>query len=109
MRHLIIPDVHDKTEIVERILNQESFDQLIFLGDFFDDFTTGVREAERTAQRLKTWLDQGICLLGNYDLCYGWGRWNTDYMCSGFTQRPGLPLIHCIARRKSPHSANYHE
>ena len=95
MKHLIIPDVHDKIEIVERILDQESFDQLTFLGDFFDDFTTGVKEAEQTARRVKSWLDQGICLLGNHDLCYGWGRWNAGYMCSGFTQ-PKAKAIHSV-------------
>ena len=95
MRHLIIPDVHDKTEIVERILNQESFDRLIFLGDFFGDFTTGVKEAEQTARRVKAWLDQGVCLLGNHALCYGWGRWNADYRCSGFTQ-PKACAIHSV-------------
>ena len=95
MKHLIIPDVHDKVEIVDRLLDQEAFDQLIFLGDFFDDFTTGVKEAEQTAHRVKAWLDQGICLLGNHDLCYGWGRWNADYMCSGFTQ-PKARAIHSV-------------
>ena len=84
MKYLIIPDVHDKVNLVDRILDQEgSWDQLVFLGDFFDDFSTGAKEARQTAERVKKWLDEAVCLLGNHDVPYGWMR--PEYLCSGNT------------------------
>lgn len=85
MRTLIIPDVHDKITAARRIVDRVPHDRLIFLGDFFDDFPTGVDDARATAQFVKEMLDSGAeLLMGNHDLSYGWGRSDRRYRCSGY-------------------------
>ena len=37
-RTLIISDIHLRWKLVDNIINEESPDEIIFLGDYFDDF-----------------------------------------------------------------------
>jgi hypothetical protein len=87
MRHLIIPDVHDKVERAQYILDHETYDRVVFLGDYFDDFRTGVSDAENTARYVLEWMRRKdtTLLLGNHDYPYGWALWNAQSMCSGWT------------------------
>jgi len=79
MNTIVIPDVHHKIELAERIIALESHDgdrlQIIFLGDYFDDWHDGPLETTITAN----WLlrsakandgHKRIFLLGNHDLPY---------------------------------------
>jgi hypothetical protein len=74
VRTLILGDIHDKIDIAQAILDGETWDRACLLGDYFDDFNTGVKEARRTAQWLKGLLqDERIrALLGNHDMPYLW-------------------------------------
>ena len=38
MKYLILPDVHNRWEKVEKIIKSVKSDKVIFLGDYFDDF-----------------------------------------------------------------------
>ena len=73
MRWLIIPDVHDKIRMANHIIEREPHDQLLLMGDFFDDYRTGVSDAADTAEQVKLWLNapNTTCLLGNHDMSYG--------------------------------------
>jgi len=86
MRWLIIPDIHDKIHKVNRIIEREPHDHLLLLGDFFDDYQTGVTDAAETAKQVKQWLNapNTTCLLGNHDMSYGWGRQNHRLICAGY-------------------------
>lgn len=88
MKHLIIPDIHDKIDRARRIIDREPHDRRAFLGDFFDDFPTGAKAAAKTAAFVKEQLDDEKVdvLLGNHDLSYGWGNAVNDFACSGFTK-----------------------
>src|ERR1035438_5550520 len=86
MRWLILPDIHDKLRRANQIIEREPHDRLLLLGDFFDDFRTGVTDAADTASQVKLWLNDPntSCLLGNHDMSYGWCRQNRRLLCPGY-------------------------
>ena len=86
MRWLILPDIHDNVRRANQIIEREPHDHLLLMGDFFDDFQTGVTDAADTARQLKQWLNapNTTCLLGNHDMSYGWGRQNRRLICPGY-------------------------
>ena len=84
---LIIPDIHNKHEIAEDIINAERPDLTVFLGDYFDDRGDGPKEAAATARWLADSLDHDsdrIHLIGNHDLHYMSD--NKNLRCSGFAE-----------------------
>lgn len=106
LRILIIPDVHQDFDFVNRIFEKEkdSCDQIIFLGDYFDTHKKEGQEVwgfRASCEYLKDLVllsegsDRMIFLLGNHDLKYIWhnnessGRAvkiDAPYYCSGTTE-----------------------
>src|SRR5450759_2047995 len=86
MRWLILPDIHDKLRRATQIIEREPHDRLLLMGDFFDDFRTGVTDAADTANQVKQWLNSPntTCLLGNHDMSYGGCRQNRRLICPGY-------------------------
>jgi len=73
MKLLVIPDIHNKIELAEAIIQQEGdADKCIFLGDLFDNFGDNPDVAVRTAEwvRNRIFDDRFIFLWGNHDLAY---------------------------------------
>jgi hypothetical protein len=103
MKTLVIPDIHQKTKVIEQILAYEkSFDEVVFLGDWFDSFyePPQVSSFMDTCQFLKELLTEHPhknkfkFLVGNHDASYiyynnGFSNENIPeidgYFCSGFT------------------------
>jgi hypothetical protein len=85
MTSLILPDIHHHTERADRIIKAEPVDQIIFLGDYFDDFHDTALTAKNTALWLKDSLTKPnrIHLMGNHDLPYRYC--NPFISCSGYT------------------------
>ena len=81
---IIIPDIHNKHNIAEKIIQKESPDRVIFLGDYFDDFGDTPEDAGDTARWLTESLQEKnrIHLIGNHDLNYITD--NPDLRCSGY-------------------------
>jgi hypothetical protein len=90
MRTLVLPDVHQRIDKVEKIIENNTFDTLISLGDWFDDFYDTPDRAEMTAQYiLKLYSRYGerfIWLLGNHDVPYLYPALYDRYACSGNTR-----------------------
>jgi hypothetical protein len=84
-RTLIIPDIHHQISVVDEVLAHEEYDQVVFLGDYFDDFGDTPEKARKTATWLKGRLQDPrmIFLFGNHDLPYRFSA--RDLLCSGFT------------------------
>lgn len=86
MKTLIISDIHNRTRWINPFLynykQAYGYDQVVFLGDYFDQFGDGPNEAKETALWLKASLQHKdrIHLLGNHDM---------PYMC------PGNELLWC--------------
>ena len=84
---LIIPDIHHKVELVERIRANYPGMPAIFLGDYFDDFDDTPADMKGTCEWLKSAVENcdDEFLLGNH--CFGYVsyelgvRWG---FCSGW-------------------------
>src|ERR1017187_10358836 len=101
MRYLILPDVHDKIRRANQIIEREPHDHLLLMGDFFDDFRTGVTDAADTARQVKRWLNapNTTCLLGNHDMSYGWGRQNRRLICPGYDAAKWITINATVTTR----------
>jgi predicted phosphodiesterase len=101
MRWLILPDIHDKIRKANQVVEREPHDQLLLMGDYFDDFQTGVTDAADTARQVKAWLNapNTTCLLGNHDLSYGWGRQNRRLVCPGYDAAKWITIHGALANR----------
>jgi hypothetical protein len=105
MKILVIPDVHQKLEKLSIILENNTFDTLISLGDWFDDFYDSPMHAENTANYiLKLYSKYGenfIWLLGNHDVPYLFPATYDRRACSGNT-RDKLKVINKVFQGSSP-------
>lgn len=84
VRTLILSDIHHKWDTAEKIIKHESADQIVFLGDYFDDFGDDYHIAKDTAQWLVASLEQQnrIHIMGNHDTNYAFNH--RSYKCSGY-------------------------
>lgn len=85
---LVLGDVHNRWAQAEAIIQalQGRYRRVIFLGDYFDRFNDGPRQAAETAAWLAASLakPERIHLLGNHDLPYFFPD-NDNLLCPGFT------------------------
>lgn len=85
MKCLIVGDIHQKIDLVEKHIANWT-DQIIFLGDYFDDFRDTPEQAKEMALWLKVSLKHKnrIHLMGNHDYYYRVPMGESG-ICSGFT------------------------
>jgi len=85
MKTLVIPDIHHKHKVVQRILEKNLADKVVFLGDWFDDWDDTAEDAKATAEYLKSIIDTPnyVFLFGNHDVPY-FVR-SIETLCSGNT------------------------
>lgn len=83
---LIIPDLHHRWQDAENIIESVNHDEVIFLGDYFDDFNDTPEMMESTCDWLNGSVKKSnrIHLFGNHDVHYAfpYRRWK----CSGYEQ-----------------------
>lgn len=72
MKTIIISDLHQRHNWIEKFLEKTPHDEVVFLGDYFDDFDDTPEETKETAKWLKKSLKipNRIHLLGNHDSHY---------------------------------------
>lgn len=83
---LILPDIHHKCERAERIIKSEGADEVILLGDYFDDFNDTPEQVTETCEWLSMSVNKPnrIHLFGNHDTHYAYNY--GTFKCSGFEQ-----------------------
>lgn len=84
MKTLVISDIHNKINIVQKILDKESCaDEVIFLGDWFDDFNDGINDVVNVAKFLNSiYTEKKFKFVwGNHDLYYP--PFRNFHLCSG--------------------------
>lgn len=94
MKVLIIADVHNRWEIVENIIDHnEDCDQVIFLGDYFDDFNDDPQIIADVADWFHHSINQPnrIHLCGNHDIHY-WFKDNRTIRCGGYDQSKSIVI-----------------
>lgn len=83
---LIIPDIHLRHYKVQKIIDHEKADQVVFLGDHFDDFGDSAILNYGAAQWVKARMaahPEDVFIWGNHDTHYAFPfRYNC---CSGYT------------------------
>jgi hypothetical protein len=100
MRTLIIPDLHHRTDNADHWLATQSYDRVVFLGDYFDNFGDTAGDAAKTARWLRDRMDstEDIFLIGNHDIPYMFPD-DPQFDCPGFT-RPKARAIREILEEK---------
>jgi len=91
---LIIPDIHHRTDWINPFLKSQKFDELVFLGDFFDDFNDGPYISTKTALWVKDAFNRypkAHFLFGNHDISYAFPL-NKYLRCSGFTEQRSIAI-----------------
>lgn len=98
MKTIILPDIHHRWQWVESFLDGQEYDEVVFLGDFFDDFGDDSSITRETALFVKRALYHPkwkLCL-GNHDLLYIFAanlhrtpRW---MQCSGNSLKKALAI-----------------
>lgn len=84
MKTLVIPDIHNKIDIAQQYINHYPADEVVFLGDYFDDFN----DTPDIIRNVAYWVKENIhnpnykFLLGNHEFNYMYGG-RID-ICSGF-------------------------
>jgi len=86
MRTLIIPDIHEDLKKVIPIIEVETFDEVVFLGDYFDSSKSSRRCVRRMAKFLKKHLEEPKFhfILGNHEFNYF--KEKRCVFCSGFSE-----------------------
>lgn len=90
MKTLVIADIHNRIQWIEdalpKLKEKYNYDEVVFLGDYFDSFHDNHWMAMNTAHWLKKSLahPDRIHLLGNHDMPYRFPQ-NDSLWCPGFT------------------------
>lgn len=81
---LIIPDLHHRWEQAEKIISAVGADEIIFLGDYFDDFDDTPEMVSETCEWLECSVNNSnrIHLFGNHDQMYAYAY--RSLRCSGY-------------------------
>jgi len=84
MKTIIISDLHNRVDWVEPTLSLLKYNNVVFLGDYFDDFNDTNKDAENAAKWLKQSLQtpNRIHLMGTHDMWYMFSK-NKLLKCSG--------------------------
>ncbi len=92
---VIIPDIHNRCDAAEEIIQREEPDRVLFLGDYFDSFDDTVEDAGNTARWLAKSLQQKnrIHLIGNHDLNYM--TENPNIKCTGYSPDKHIAIDRC--------------
>ena len=83
---LIVPDLHHKWERAEKIISAVGADEILLLGDYFDDFNDDPGMVKGTAEWLESSVGKPnrVHLFGNHDQHYAYPY--STFRCSGYAQ-----------------------
>lgn len=102
MKTAVIGDLHLKEYIAEQIIEKESPDKVIFMGDYFDDFNDTVEMNKITAEWLKKSLEdpKRIHLMGNHDFHYVPVSSKNQRMvyCSGYSHAKNQAINNVLSK-----------
>lgn len=90
---LIVPDVHLHHEQAEKIISKEKPDEIIFLGDAFDDFDDTPQMVYETSEWFKWSLNQKnrSHIYGNHEIHYRFPN-ATNNRCGGYEQYKSITI-----------------
>jgi len=89
MKTLIFSDVHEQVDLLDQLLTAVPHDRAIGHGDFFDDYCTSPAKVQRTAEWIRSHLNDFDSVLGNHDVPYFYGATTGHYNCPGYSRERG--------------------
>jgi hypothetical protein len=103
MKTIIIPDIHNRFDFVEPALSSPAllpYDNVVFLGDYFDDFDDTPEIAANSAEWLKQSLHKKnrIHLWGTHDIWYAFPD-NQFVIASGNTEKKADVISHILTEK----------
>jgi len=103
MKTIIIPDLHNRVDFVEPALSSpvlQPYDNVVFLGDYFDDFYDTPQDAANSARWLKQSIHKPnrIHLLGTHDMWYRFPD-NPFVIASGNTEEKSNSINHILTEK----------
>jgi hypothetical protein len=108
LKTIIIPDIHEETDLLGKALSLEA-DRYVFLGDWFDSFKTpkDPTRAENMALVIKQLIKdpKNILILGNHDAHY---RWRGRFLCSGYVYEKAKAIEAVLTPEDWNHFKLYH-
>jgi hypothetical protein len=83
---LIVPDIHHNWRDAEKIIAAVPHDEVLFLGDYFDDFNDTPEMVRETCDWLQSSVEKPnrIHLFGNHDIHYAFAY--RTFQCAGYEQ-----------------------
>lgn len=95
---LIIPDLHLRWRDADAIISKVKHDEVIFLGDYFDDFGDTPEMIQDTCDWLAASVKKPnrIHLFGNHDVHYAYTY--RGFKCSGYDQWKYFLIHDCLPR-----------
>jgi len=111
MKILCVADIHGKNEYIVAAYNKfldESYDQIIFMGDYTDSFDRKNDQIINCFEQIhaikEKHQDNCILLLGNHDIQY---LYFPDYRCSGFRPELQPTITELIKQNESKYQVCY--
>lgn len=95
---LIIPDIHLKWKFADRIIKETGADEVLFLGDMFDDFNDDPDQVRSAAEWFVKSVNTPthIHLWGNHDVHYG--HVHDSWRCSGYADWKYFAIQDIVSR-----------
>lgn len=99
MSTLVIPDIHNKIGVAQKIIDRHKVDKRVFLGDIYDDFGDTPEIVKRVAEWHKEQLSdpKNVFCLGNHDMPYMCPR-NYFLQCSGNTEEKSKAINNVLTQ-----------
>ena len=108
----IISDIHLKVRWIELFIDSLNgeYDEIVFLGDYMDDFGDNKEKVETTAHWLKQSLykPKRIHLFGNHDISYAY-PYTQGLYCSGYTMEKSKCINSILNRKEWNMMKLYHQ
>ncbi len=109
-RTLIISDIHHRHARAQSIIDKVPHDELVLLGDYFDNYNDTVQEAVDTA----IWLTEKIlgkpnttAIIGNHDVSYIFPQ-NYHLRCSGYSDQKNDAINKVLTHKHKEYFKVYH-
>ena len=109
-RTLILSDIHHRHDRAQSIIDKVPHDELVLLGDYFDNYNDTVQEAVDTA----IWLTEKIlgkpntvAMIGNHCASYIFPQ-NYHLRCSGYSDQKNDAINKVLTHKHKEHFKVYH-
>ena len=109
-RTLILSDIHHRHARAQSIIDKVPHDELVLLGDYFDNYNDTVQDAVDTA----IWLTEKILgkpntvpIMGNHDTSYIFPQ-NYHLRCSGYSDQKNDAINKVLTSEHKEHFKVYH-